>query len=76
MIRPLEGTIFFLPVCHTLDLWMFLREKDENAQASQEAVEIEKQRAWQLRNFWDDWIGATPFAWSSKLHPYGVRIVD
>ena len=55
---------------------MFLREKDENAQASQEAVEIEKQRAWQLRNFWDDWIGATPFAWSSKLHPYGVRIMD
>lgn len=28
---------------------MFLREKDENDQASQEAVEIEKQRAWQLR---------------------------
>ena len=47
---------------------MFLREKDENDQASQEAVEIEKQRAWQLRNSWDDWIGATPVAWSSKLH--------
>lgn len=38
-----------MSVCHALDLWMFLREKDENDQASQEAVEIEKQRAWQLR---------------------------
>lgn len=47
---PLRRNDFlFLPVCHTLDLWMFLREKDENDQASQEAVEIEKQRAWQLR---------------------------
>ena len=44
-----RNDFLFLSVCHTLDLWMFLREKDENDQASQEAVEIEKQRAWQLR---------------------------
>ena len=44
-----RNVFLFLPVCHALDLWMFLREKDENDQASQEAVEIEKQRVWQLR---------------------------
>ncbi len=38
------------------------REKDENDEASKEAVEIEKQRAWQLRvelrwDFWELGIG-------------------